>query len=244
MRRPRVFCPRLCEGTLNLPLEEAHHLSSVLRLGAGDTVTLFDGAGNEAAGVIRSINRRDVVVQCESVTPRPFDAELHLTLAVAVGRSHRQGYLVEKCTELSVGAIQPLLTTRSVTKPGASAVARWSRRAIEAAKQCGRSWVPEILPPSDMATVLNDCAGYGWVGVADAGTGTTTLTRAISSVASGSRILVFVGPEGGFGKAELEQLSDAGAVPVRLAPNILRTETAAVVVCATVCMRESDRQTG
>lgn len=236
MRTSRLFCPSLAVGTLSLPPEESHHAVSALRLTAGSEVVLFDGAGTEGAGTIKHVERGRVIVDVSRVTQHPFDAALRLTLVVAMGKAHRQGFLIEKCTELGVGAICPLLTTRSVTRPGTSAVNKWSRRAIEASKQSGRSWIPEILPPCTLAEVLSDGARFAWMGFADTVGTPRPLAELLSSVDAGSEIVVFVGPEGGFTEEERRRFLECGAVSVSLAPTVLRTETAAMAVCAAVSM--------
>jgi 16S rRNA (uracil1498-N3)-methyltransferase len=199
-------------------------------------VVLFDGAGTDGVGTITQIGRRSVTVDVTSVMQRPYDAALRLTLGVAMGKAHRHGYLIEKCTALGVGAVCPLVTVRSVTKPGMSAVAKWTRRAIEASKQSGRSWVPEILPPSKLSDMLTDRSRYAWLGFADTTDAVKPLADQLSSIEVGAEILVFVGPEGGFTDEERHQLLKSGAVGTSLAPTVLRTETAAVAVCAAVGM--------
>ena len=130
MQQPRLYCPDLCPGTLELPPEESRHLVSSLRASPGSEVVLFDGAGGEAAGVLQRVDRRRAQVVVGRVTRRPFELAHRLTLAVAMGRAHRQGYLVEKCTELGVAAIWPIVAARSVARPDKDAVARWSRRPV------------------------------------------------------------------------------------------------------------------
>lgn len=154
MRACRLFYPALSEGSVLVPREESHHAIAVLRAKPGQEVILFDGAGREAAGLIVRIDRRRLRVDVTRVEERPFELSHKITLAVAMTRAHRQGYLIEKCTELGVAAIWPVLAARSVSKPDAPAVDRWNRRAIEAAKQSGRSWIPQIAPPQPFAAIV------------------------------------------------------------------------------------------
>ncbi len=241
MSTVRLFCPDLAAGTLTLSPEESHHAVAARRVAAGSTVVLFDGAGGEAQAVVANADRRGVVVDVANVEQQPYDAALRLTLAVAMGKAHRQAYIIEKCTELGVAAIWPMQTERSVTKPGASAVEKWSRRAIEAAKQSKRCWLPMIHAPAMLSEVTINASRFSWVGFADAVGPCTPLDGLLPSIASDAEILVLVGPEGGFSDTERDVLRGAGAVAVSVAKTVLRTETAAVAVCAAVAMRSAGR---
>lgn len=237
MSQVRLFCPYLSHGSLTLSPEESHHAITSRRVKAGAEVLLFDGVGGEASAVVTTVDRRAVMVDVSDIDHHPYDADLRLTLAVAMGKAHRQGYLIEKCTELGVAAFCPVVTERSVTKPGSSAVDRWSRRAIEAAKQSQRCWVPTIHPPTSLSEVIADTSRFAWVGFADTAGGCVPLDRLLQPMASGADILVLVGPEGGFSDAERDAMRAVGAVATSVAKTVLRTETAAVAVCAAIAMR-------
>ncbi len=248
MRQPRLYCPDLCPGTVELSPEESSHLVASLRATEGSEVVLFDGAGGEATGVLQRAHRRRAQVVVGPVTRRPFELAYRLTLAVAMGRTHRQGYLVEKCTELGVAAIWPIVGARSVARPDKDAVAKWSRRAIEAAKQSGRAWVPEIAAPMHFAELLGRVEEFDAAAVADpssSGPGRCAVIpfdTVLAALPAEGTVLALVGPEGGWSDDERAQLQ-AGRMAtatrltvVSLGPTILRTETAAVALCAAVAM--------
>ncbi len=245
MRRPRVYCPALATGPIALPSEESHHLRTVLRAEPGTEVIVFDGKGTEADGVIARVDRRGVVVEARDLRNRPFDLAVRVTLAVALGKPHRQTYLVEKCTELGVAAIWPILSERSLNKPGASTVERMSRRAIEAAKQSGRAWVPAIENTQPLAESVKRVGEFQSTAMADveeqegtpvAGVTLLPFHRFLSGLPEWASILVWVGPEGGWSAAERTLLRTSGAVSVTLSPTTLRSETAAVAVCAAAAL--------
>lgn len=269
MRRPRLFCPTLSTGLVRLSAEESHHATASLRASAGQEVILFDGAGTEAVGAIVRIGgrplcgRRSIEIEVETLTTVPFALSCRLTLAVAMGRGHRQGYLIEKCTELGVAAIWPVMAERSVSKPGSDAVAKWTRRAIEAAKQSEQAWVPTISPPQtfqeslhhapdfDAATLLDAGrgeeanplgGGHGPPHKQDTGETLTPFSALLARQPESSTVLIWVGPEGGWSKRERLLATEAGIVRTSLGPTILRTETAAVAACAAGALDTASRR--
>ncbi len=219
-----------------LPEEESHHAIASLRAKPGQEVILFDGAGREAAGRIARIDRRQLHLEVTTITRHPFELPHKITLAVAMTKAHRQGYLIEKCTELGVAAIWPIIAERSVAKPGSPAVMRWSRRAIEAARQSQRFWVPRIEMAQAFSTALARAGEFEASVLMHTETSVTTFSAFISAQPVGTSLLVWVGPEGGWSKVERDGAIGAGAVPATLAPTVLRTETAAVAVCAAAAM--------
>ncbi len=238
----RLFCPSLAVGANPLSDEESRHAIASLRVRVGDDVTLFDGVGSEADGAITTIDGKRVVVSATGMSrTEAYDVPLRLTLAVAMPKTHRQGYLIEKCTELGVAAVWPVLTERSVTKSSGAAAKKWARRAVEASKQSGRRWVPVLEEPMPLAESLDRSAAFdarGWADVASEGESMASFLRGVTSHGS---VLVWIGPEGGFTEGERRAAMDAGATPLRLGPTVLRTETAAVAVCAAANLLAADR---
>lgn len=235
MRTPRIFHPNLTAGRLTLDEDEAHHAARVLRMGSGDAVVLFDGQGGLSDGQIASVERGRVTVEVEVPRVVPFDLKYRVTLAAAMSKAHRQSYLVEKCTELGVAALWPILSERSVTRPAEAAVEKWSRRAIEAAKQSLRAWVPQIALPQSLTDAITRRSEFQLCVVA-APSSAVSLSKALSTLPSGANVLAFVGPEGGWSPSELQAFTSAEVNPVALSPSVLRTETAAVAICAAAAM--------
>jgi len=230
----RVFCPKLAVGTAALSDDEAHHAATVRRLQVGDEVVLFDGAGREGLGRITAAGRRTVTVEVARIVERPFETRHRLTLAVAMPKAHRAGYLIEKCTELGVAAFWPITSERSVARAGAAAVAKWSRRAVEAAKQSGRAWIPNVEAPRTFAATCASAGTLDGAFLAELGASLPSLSMRLATLPAPSRVLVWIGPEGGWSPAERDLAISSGGVAVRLSPTVLRTETAAVAACAAV----------
>ena len=230
----RLFQSPLGSGRVTLTDSEARHAVAARRCRVGDEVVLFDGAGNEAIGWLTRVGDGgvEVTVEAEAMRRYPFDIARRVTIAVAMPKPHRQGYLIEKCTELGVAAIWPILTDRGVSRPNASAAARWRRRAIEAAKQSGRRWIPEVSPPRRFAETLDRASAFDAAAMAHVEGSATPLRELIADGPAESSIVVWIGPEGGWSPDELDGADRASLRRVTLAPTMLRTETAAVAVCA------------
>ncbi|MCH8146901.1 MAG: 16S rRNA (uracil(1498)-N(3))-methyltransferase [Planctomycetes bacterium] len=240
MSIPRLFCPSLTGGRNVIPDDEAHHARQVLRIKIGEEIVLFNGKGSEAQAVVMALDRKKLEVDVTRRSEYPYDAAVQITLAVAMPKAHRQGYLIEKCTELGVFAIWPVETERGVAKPGAAAVEKWKRRAVEAAKQAGRRWVPQIETPQTFDDAMARRGEVDHAVLAQAGRESISLTKHFESVKPSDRVLAFIGPEGGWTPEECGRARDAGLSLVRLAQTVLRTETAAVSFCAAVAARFSE----
>ena len=215
-----------------LPPEEAHHLVAVLRAVEGQEVELFDGKGVEAVGTLERIEGRGAVVRVEKVRTARFELPCRFTVAVAPPRQHRASYLVEKCTELGAAAFWPMLAARSTVKPQAAVCQRWTRRAVEAAKQARRTWVPEVAEPQNLHTVLERGAEFDATVMLHAQDQAVSLQSWMLKQPQTRSVLILIGPEGGWTEEEVAAAARAGFALVKLTPTVLRTETCAVAACA------------
>ncbi|GMU24118.1 MAG: ribosomal RNA small subunit methyltransferase E [Phycisphaerae bacterium] len=156
----RFYLETIQQGRVTLPGAETAHALRVLRLSVGDPVVTFDGRGTEASGRIVAAGRGGVEID---LAP-PTRHERHkpaLTLAVALPKGPRQDLLIEKCTELGVAAVVPLLTERSVSAASEHKLGRWRRTAMEAAKQSGQCWLPEFAAPEPLSIALQRIPASG-----------------------------------------------------------------------------------
>lgn len=218
-------------GTLDLSASEARHAVTVLRLGAGDPLELFDGKGGCATARVVAVERRSV--RCEILSSSVDDAgrAVPLTLCVALPKGDRSRWMVEKATELGVSRLVPLRSERSVVLPKQSTLERLERAIIEACKQCGRNRLMEIAEPCTLRDLLEGRsptapgpASVCWIAQPGAETAGNTDGPSDQWVA--------VGPEGGFSDEELAAAQRAGWQPLGLGPHILRIETAALAAAA------------
>jgi len=224
------------EDQMTLLGDEARHLVSVLRAGAGDEIVLFDGQGRSALSVLSSIEGRgkslSVTCQVRHVRPQRLPST-KLVLLQAVPKGNRMDTLVEKVTELGAWEIVPLKTERVEKQAGskgyAGQVERWERVALSAAKQCGSPWLPSIAEVKPFEEGLKASAGADLfvVGVLDPQA--DPLSDCLSRFgASARRVAVLIGPEGDLTPAEIEAAVSAGAVPVNFGGLVMRVETAAI----------------
>jgi 16S rRNA (uracil1498-N3)-methyltransferase len=220
-------------GRLRLSGAEVHHLANVLRLDAGETVTLFDGSGIEAAAEVTGRGNDAVELMVRDIRVSNTEAVVPVVLAAAVPKGDRFGWLIEKATELGVQRFVPLVTERSVVLPGEGKMVKLRRTIVEASKQCGRNRLMELDSPSPWREfVAREMTGRQCRVAHPSG----QPFEWHSADAAGPLVLA-VGPEGGFTEAELELALAAGARLVSLGPRVLRIETAALALAAlvTVC---------
>jgi 16S rRNA (uracil1498-N3)-methyltransferase len=226
MSTPRLFLDQPLEAGREIPATaaQAHYLGSVMRRGAGDPVLLFNGRDGEWAATIVSLRKDRCVVAPERQT-RPQDPSPGCRLLLAAVKRDAMDLVAEKATELGIGLIQPVLTRRSITDR--VNVARLSAIAQEAAEQCGRLTVPTIEPVAPLHAVLDAWDGVPLL-VGDERRESPPLQDVARGLPPGPWAWL-VGPEGGFERAELDDLRRRAFVSTAaLGPRILRAETAAV----------------
>ena len=216
---------------LDLPDEAARHVAQVLRMRAGEALTLFDGRGGEYAAVIVDAGRRDVRVRIDQHYPVDRESRLDVTLAQCVSKGDRMDYTIQKAVELGVSRIVPLLSERSVVKLDAE---RWDKKldhwrgvAVSACEQSGRTRVPEVTAVQKLDAWLAAPA-EGRLRLVLAPTESVSL-RSLDAAAS---IALLIGPEGGLSDGEIAAARRAGCIGIGLGPRVLRTETAGVATLA------------
>ncbi len=212
---------------------DAHHIIDVLRLKAGDWLVLSDGGGRSFRAKIRSAEAKKVVavIEAEIAGAQPANSP---ALAFAVIKHDRSEWIIQKAVELGCRHIVPFYCSRTVPKYSSAEkkIGRWREIAMEAAKQSGLPFVPQVDLPCDFEKLCELFANYEktilfWEGETHEG---------LRSVVSGlrSQLLLVIGPEGGFEESEVARSKAAGAETVSLGRQILRVETAAIVALALV----------
>jgi 16S rRNA (uracil1498-N3)-methyltransferase len=233
----RVYCEHIDEpgATVALEREESHHLVRVRRATPGDEVVLFDGCGRCATGRLETLDDRRAIVRIESVAAAPSDVAVAVTVATAVPKGQRMADLVRACTEVGVDRIQPMVTRRSAVRLSAgSTSARWERIAREAAKQSRRHHVPALLPVATFDEAIAAAARHDAALIADTRDSSRPLADALREASTARRVLVLIGPEGGFADDEIDSARAAGVVAVGLDLPVMRVETAASTIAGIV----------
>jgi 16S rRNA (uracil1498-N3)-methyltransferase len=244
-------------GTLSTDIvvlspEESHHLAKVLRVEAGQELTLFDGQGTRAEGVVDTVTKKEVTVRITARATVPPPA-VEITLVQAVCKPDRFELILQKATELGVRRIQPVVSAHTVnrSKEPEKQMERWQTIVRNAAQQCGTAWLPELLPLETFASFF-PMSGKTESCRAAAAAGRSVTIPALQKIdvcfigslhpnakpfreafrsLDKSKIktaTMLIGPEGDFTEEEVNAAVAAGASPVTFGSQILRTETAAI----------------
>lgn len=233
----RAYAPSVPANATEIRLtpDESHHLVTVNRCGRGEPVVVFDGQGREWLTECIDPAKSGAVLRVKQIRPaqtRSFE----ITLAQALPKGSTMDDIVRQATEIGAVRIVPVLSERTqVHLDGDRAdkkIDKWRTTAIEAAKQCGNPWLPEIAPLQSLAATLAT-TGYDLKLIASLHAGATSLKQALATFAAKHghaprKVLWLVGPEGDFSPAEMTAAITAGCVPVTLGSLILRSDTAAV----------------
>lgn len=235
-RMRRVFVrPEAVEASrVRFDADEAHHLRRVLRLRPGALVEATDGTGRLYRVRLGALEGAEAWGTIEGRADPAPESPCAITLAQALLKGDRMSWLVQKATELGVARIVPMETTRVVARLGAGAGgrrSRWERIAREAVKQCGRATAPVVDPPRAFGDALREAAAHDAAWIFWEGGG-QALAAAAAAAGAPVRLLLLVGPEGGFTVEEMEAAQAGGARVVSLGPRILRAESAGLTAVA------------
>jgi 16S rRNA (uracil1498-N3)-methyltransferase len=260
--------PELLQETntdLSLPKELAHQVRDVIRLDIGEQLLLLDNSGDEIVAAVAKNNKANVEVHLLERRPGRSEPAIRIILCQGLLKSARFEWILEKGTELGVSVFSPIICRRSMAgleDTGSSKIQRWQRIIQEAAEQCGRSRLPELLPIRSLVDALNDITpgaiaimpweeehthtlrdalqsstrSHGNVGA------TLAVARSMEprTLQTPFTIVLFIGPEGGLMAEEVALAQRHGVQVVTLGARTLRAETAAIATVANV-MYELER---
>lgn len=215
-----------------LPQEAARHVLRVLRLRAGDPLTLFDGRGGEYAARLAHAGRGTATVEIGEHLEIERESPLSITLLQALARGEKMDWIVQKATELGVAHIVPVTVDRSVVRVADEEradrkLAHWQAVAASACEQCGRNRLPRIAAPTGLMAALA-LAGNSSVGLLLSPGAPDSLAAAARDGGLAAPVALLVGPEGGLEAHEIASARHHGFREVHLGPRVLRTETAAL----------------
>lgn len=211
--------------------EDVKHIYKVLRLDSGDKVNINDGEGTEYLGEIEEVNKKEVKVKLIEKVELNNESNLKVHLYQGMPKSAKMDLIVQKCTELGISEITPIITERVVVKSELSEfkkVDRWNRIALEACKQSKRSLIPVINTPIEFQELQEALNKYDLIVVPYENQKGEGIKYVVNEVKNKEikDVAIIIGPEGGFEESEIQSFKDLGAYIVTLGPRILRTETA------------------
>jgi 16S rRNA (uracil1498-N3)-methyltransferase len=223
---PRLFVRQtLSEGVaIALDANQANYLGNVLRLGVGAELLVFDRLSGEWLAHISDAGKKRMTLAVDRQT-RESESIPDVWLAFAPVKRTQTDWLVEKSTELGVARLIPVMTQRTVTER--VRLDRLESIAIEAAEQCGRTRVPQIVEPTSLKRLIEELDPARHLYFADEAGG-----EPVASTFAEGPALILVGPEGGFTEEERQLVRGSGASAISLGPRILRAETAALAALA------------
>lgn len=237
--------------------DDVKHIKNVLRGVPGDVLILSDGNGTDYEAEIEAIEKDRVIAGIIHTMENHTEPPVNVTLFQGIPKSDKMDYIVQKCVELGVNRIIPVITERTVVRfkgreDAVSKTSRWSRIALEAAKQCDRGKIPVVGAPISFDEVLSlpDIFGLKLFPYEEEAEGSLNRHLEQHRIKLCSRnngqlcnnnntqglqdIAVLIGPEGGFTADEANKAVESGFKSVTLGPRILRSDTAGVAVAAII----------
>ncbi|CAN2042394.1 Ribosomal RNA small subunit methyltransferase E [Candidatus Magnetomoraceae bacterium gMMP-15] len=214
---------------------DVNHIRNVLRLNPGDKIGLFDGQGLEYEAEIIEISPsciRVLIVNSFRFEPK---SRIRITIAQAMLKNRKADILVRQLTELGMTRWMPFFAERAIPRPDLKRInkrfERWKKIGQEASKQCGRSCVPIINKPVSFDELIDISKEYDltilfWE--------KQTSGLELMTKKDIKKIMIVIGPEGGFTDKEIKQAENAGILSHSLGPRILRVETASLAACTLI----------
>jgi 16S rRNA (uracil1498-N3)-methyltransferase len=221
---------------LGLRDSEAHHARDVLRMRRGDRAVLFNGEGREITAEIVDVAKGEVRLRKlhEAQTP---PLRCRITIGQAIPKGKNMELIVQKAVEIGAAEIAPLISERTIVdldkKEAEQKGAKWQQIAVEAAKQCGQNWLPQVQTPRKLKDFFSHAGDFDLRLIGSLQPDAIHLKKILGDYVEQHRdrprsVLMMVGPEGDFTPAEQALAKSHGCRPITLGPVILRVETAAI----------------
>ncbi|MGV8075225.1 MAG: 16S rRNA (uracil(1498)-N(3))-methyltransferase [Syntrophobacteraceae bacterium] len=237
-----VDCVDPGESCITLKNQTAHHMESVLRLKAGESIELRDGQGNAWRAVIATVESDEIGIRLDGLDQLENESPLEITLAMAFARSDRMDLVLRQATEMGINRFSAFRARRSQYGLSGSQAEkrkeRWQKIAKEALCQCRRTRLPEIRIAESIEEFIAELdrgseSGNDMLKVlASEGERDQSLFSLWKLFPESRRIVAVIGPEGGWTEIEAAQFMEAGFKPVHIGPRVLRLETAAISILA------------
>jgi len=239
-------------NTITITGEDVKHIRNVLRYKPGDMLLVSDGEKYDYDVIIEDIDKEAVYTKITDRRENRTEPPVDIILFQGLPKADKMEYIIQKCVELGVKRIVPVMTARTVVrisepKDAKAKAQRWNRIALEAAKQCDRGFIPEVSEPVRFDKALEmarDC-GLKLLPYEEETKGSLkeifrTFHNHSGADSRKQSIALFIGPEGGFEESEVERAKAKGFNSVTLGPRILRTETAGMAVVSVIMYELGD----
>lgn len=226
------------DGFIEIFSDEAKHILNVMRMEIGDTLTICDGQSNDCLCRICETGKNCLKAKIEETTKSESEPKTKITLYQGLPKSDKMELIIQKCVEIGVCRIVPVITERAVVKIEKGAkedkkTERWQKIAESAAKQSGRGIIPAVERPMKFKDAIEEAVKNGEAIIPYENEKDRGLKEFVKN-SKAENIGIFIGPEGGFDKKEIEFAVENGVMSVTLGKRILRTETAGIVTSAIV----------
>lgn len=232
----KLFIDFIPQKTVILDKAQSRHIAKSLRMRVGDMITLCAGNGTDYGCIIDEITSENVMLSVcyEQANNSEPNVKVHLYQGVPKGDKLED--IIQKCTELGISEITPVLTKRSISRPDEKAARkkqeRYQKIALEAAQQSGRGIVPKINKMTDLKKA--SAQDESQLKILFYEGGGEPLKKIISS--DTKSVSVYIGPEGGFEENEVDIIKSAGGNVATLGKRILRTQTAPVAALTAIML--------
>lgn len=229
-------------GRARIGGEDCRHIGRVLRMKPGEELMISDGSDWDYLCRIESVGEEEILLRIEEENISPRELPSRIVLFQALPKSDKMELIIQKAVELGAYAIVPFISRRVIVrldeKKIRSKLQRWQAIALSAAKQSGRSLVPEVAEPLDFRAALRRAEGFDRKLIPyELAFDMEASMKILDEIGENERIAVFIGPEGGFEEEEIREATGMGFMPITLGGRILRTETAGFVILSNLMLR-------
>ncbi len=233
----KLFIDYEFDDKIVLNEEQSRHISKSLRMKTGDMITVCNGNGTDYGCMIEDITKSSVMLSVCYRQASDSEPNIKVSLYQGVPKGDKMEDIIQKCVELGVHSITPVLTKRSISRPDEKQAAkkkiRYNKIALEAAQQSGRGIVPEIKAMTGFKQAVETCCADLIILFYEGG---GKSLKNIIETENAETIAVFIGPEGGFEKEEVETVLKKGGINATLGKRILRTQTAPVAALSSIML--------
>ena len=244
----RRFFSEVTDGIdeITLSKDDMNHILKVLRLGCGEKIVVCDGMGKDYLCELVNTDG-NVAAKVLSAGPCLAEPKVKVTLFQGLPKADKMDLIIQKCVEIGVSEIVPVVTERSVVKLNgkeAAKVSRWRKIAESAAKQAGRGIIPHVGDIVGFKQGVGKLKKHENGIVAYEGERELSIKAYLNKKAYNNipplQLAIFIGPEGGFSDKEILDIKEAGITPVSLGKRILRTETAGMAALTAILYEFND----